>query len=466
MFPDDRFVICSAKVITSKPLSKITDRSTALTRSCSLPGLVSVPTDRILSAAPRRKACCRLTRSRSPSGSSVPLTDERQRRGALHVLLAGREVRPGPGVVHRRVQADRDAADGVGQQVEAEQVHLGVVIDLQAGERLEHADEHGPAGLVGLPLDLRLVSDTLVDQVFLGVRLRGGVERVDLVRLVGPLGAVCVGTDDLVRHPGADPGVPGNRHGGRPPATLRHVHDHDGVGVDAAAVVLGADLSEFLGGQRVAVRVGARIRPDEQEGQPFRGDHAGVTGVLGGVGRAAGRLQFVGEGVGRAGADEDGRGDHRRDDSGDQQQESIAASAATVPAATESTAPGATPRRVDRWHRSAEVRRHVGGHRPVAGGWISGRRIAGHLAGRRRGRLGPRLLRRLIRLTAGVPAGRPGRPPFPRVGAVRRSADTLVPRSIPGRLVRGTRGARPVPAGAPPRIRSIRVRHATALHHP
>ena len=68
MLPEDRLVICWAKVSTSKPLSKTTERSTALIRSLSLVGLVSVPTDRILSAAPRRKACCRFTRSRSPAG--------------------------------------------------------------------------------------------------------------------------------------------------------------------------------------------------------------------------------------------------------------------------------------------------------------------------------------------------------------------------------------------------------------
>ena len=89
-----------------------------------------MPTDRILLTAPDRNACWRLHPVEVAGRQAVPLPDEGQRRGALHVLRAGREVGARPWVVDGCVQAHRHAADGVGQQVEAEQVHLGVVVDL------------------------------------------------------------------------------------------------------------------------------------------------------------------------------------------------------------------------------------------------------------------------------------------------------------------------------------------------
>jgi hypothetical protein len=71
------------------------------------------------------------------AGQAVPLADELQRIGAADRLDPGVEHRAGPlGVVDGLAQVDLDPADDGAEVEEAEQVDLGVVVDLQAGQPL------------------------------------------------------------------------------------------------------------------------------------------------------------------------------------------------------------------------------------------------------------------------------------------------------------------------------------------
>jgi hypothetical protein len=83
----------------------------------------------------------------------VPLPDELQCVRAGDGLRAGREVRAGVlAVVHGLAEVDLEAADDAGELEEAEQVDLGVVVDLQSGEAMDRLHEQLRAGglLVGL----------------------------------------------------------------------------------------------------------------------------------------------------------------------------------------------------------------------------------------------------------------------------------------------------------------------------
>jgi hypothetical protein len=75
------------------------------------------------------------------AGEPVPLPDERQRLLALDDLRSGRQIDAGVLVLHRSAEIDLDAAEDGAQVEEAEQVDLGVVVDLQAGEAADRADE-------------------------------------------------------------------------------------------------------------------------------------------------------------------------------------------------------------------------------------------------------------------------------------------------------------------------------------
>ena len=89
-------------------------------------------------------------------GQAVALADERQRLRRVQVLVAGREVRTGVGVLDRVVEADLHAAEYAGQLVEPVQVDLGEVVDVHAGELLDRVHGGLAPGLVALERELVL----------------------------------------------------------------------------------------------------------------------------------------------------------------------------------------------------------------------------------------------------------------------------------------------------------------------
>ena len=80
----------------------------------------------------------------------VALADEAQRLRAVELLRAGREVGTRKRFEHRLFEADVDAAEGVGDQREAEQSDLGVVVDGDAGQVGDGLDQRLAAGLGAL----------------------------------------------------------------------------------------------------------------------------------------------------------------------------------------------------------------------------------------------------------------------------------------------------------------------------
>ena len=80
----------------------------------------------------------------------VALADEAERLRAVELLPAGREVGTRKRFVHSVFEADVDAAERVGDQREAEQADLGVVVDGDAGEVGDRLDQGFAAGLGAL----------------------------------------------------------------------------------------------------------------------------------------------------------------------------------------------------------------------------------------------------------------------------------------------------------------------------
>jgi hypothetical protein len=150
------------------------------------------------------------------------------------------------------VQAHLDAAQRLGEQVEAQQVHLGVVVDPQLGEILHGLHQRLAAGLIRIPLDRGLVGVAFPALLRGDVGFRDAVRRVDLC-LPAP------------RH--VDPRVTGNGDTRRLPALFGNPQHDDRVGVDAG-LVLGAQRLEQPGRERVALRVRPRIAADEQDVGP------------------------------------------------------------------------------------------------------------------------------------------------------------------------------------------------------
>ena len=222
-------------------------------------------------------------------GQAVALAHERERVGTGDRERAGGEAGPGQRLVDGVLQADVDPADGLRQVVEAEQVDLGVVVDGDAGEPLHRPDQRGPAGLRGLRVDPGAVPDALADQALGGQRLHRRIRRVDLVLAVAGDVDVAVARD---------------REGDGGPAALGDVQQDDRVGVQHARVVAaGVQLLQHLLRQRVALRVGAAVDPDEQD--VLRPAAAAAHDHVGGD-DAAGDVAV--EAPGRAVQDEDQRG--------------------------------------------------------------------------------------------------------------------------------------------------------------
>ena len=86
------------------------------------------------------------------AGQVVPLPDEAQRLRTVQLLPARREVGPRKGFVHILFQADVDSAERVGDQREAEQADLGVVVDGDAGQVGDGLDQRLAAGFGGFRL--------------------------------------------------------------------------------------------------------------------------------------------------------------------------------------------------------------------------------------------------------------------------------------------------------------------------
>ena len=179
----------------------------------------------------------------------VALADEAQRLRAVQLLPAGRKVGPGKRFVDGLFQAYVHAAEGVGDQGEAKQADLGVVVDRDAGEVGDGLDQRLAAGLGGLRLGLGGVHALVLDEFLHLVELHLAVDTVDL-RLAEP------GRLDI--------GVTRNRDSGRRLPVVGDAHQDDRVGV-GRDVVAGVQRGQFLLRQRVAVRVRAAVHADQQD---------------------------------------------------------------------------------------------------------------------------------------------------------------------------------------------------------
>ncbi len=178
----------------------------------------------------------------------VALADEAERLRAVELLRAGREVGARKRFEHRFFEADVDAAERVGDQRETQQPDLGVVVD-------------GDAGEVGDGLDQRLAPG--LGALRLGVL--GRVAGLDQAGCAWPPGLAVDAVDLRLAQAGRrDIGVAGNRDRGRRLPVVGDPHQDDRVGV-GRFLVAGLQRGQFLGGQRVAVRVGAAVEADQQD---------------------------------------------------------------------------------------------------------------------------------------------------------------------------------------------------------
>ena len=171
---------------------------------------------------------------------------------------AGGEAGAGELVVDRVLEAHVDPADGVGQRVEAHEVDLGVVVDGQPREVADRAHQLLATRLGGADVDLARVGDAGLHQPVRLVGLRARVRRIDLVAAEGP------GDRDVA--------VARDREGHRAAAVVGHPHQDHRVGVDDAVRGAGADRAQRVVGQRLSLRVGAAVDPDQQDvGRAVRG---------------------------------------------------------------------------------------------------------------------------------------------------------------------------------------------------
>ena len=180
----------------------------------------------------------------------VALAHKRQCLGAVEGLLAGGEVRARERLVDGGVEADVDAADGVGKQHEAQQTDLREVVDLHAGEVRHRVDQPLLARARDLLFELGVLGGAVGKQL---LSLFARVRRVDAVDLHV---AVVISVDV---------GIARDGDGGGARAVLGHAHDHDGVRVDLAVGLTRVQARELVFGQRVALGVRARVGADEQD---------------------------------------------------------------------------------------------------------------------------------------------------------------------------------------------------------
>ena len=113
------------------------------------------------------------------AGQFVALADEAQRLRTVELLPAGREVRARKWFENRLFEAYIDPAEGVGDQCEAQQPDLGVMVDGDAGEIADSLDQRFTAGLGSLGCGLR-GRDARFDQAHSLLFLGLAVDAVDL----------------------------------------------------------------------------------------------------------------------------------------------------------------------------------------------------------------------------------------------------------------------------------------------
>ena len=183
------------------------------------------------------------------AGQVVALPDEAQRLRAVQLLPAGREVGARKGFVHIVFQADVDAAERVGDQREAEQADLGVVVDGDAGQVGDGLDQRLAARFGGFRLGHRRVDALFFDQLLQLLEVDRAVDAVDLH------------LPDAGR---VDIGVARDRDGGGGLPVVGDADQDDRVGV-GRLVVTGPQGGQFLLRERVAVRVGAAVHADQQD---------------------------------------------------------------------------------------------------------------------------------------------------------------------------------------------------------
>ena len=99
------------------------------------------------------------------AGQVVALAHEAQRLRAVQLLPARGEVGARKRFVDSVFQADVDAAERVGDQREAEQADLGVVVDGDAGEVGDGLDQRLATGLGGFAARPRRVDAPVLDQL-------------------------------------------------------------------------------------------------------------------------------------------------------------------------------------------------------------------------------------------------------------------------------------------------------------
>ncbi len=232
----------------SQPDESTTDRWTAASSRFSVAGLDSVlPGDdpvrqrghhRLLAHHPVQVA----------AGQFVALPDEAERLPAAELLRPGRKVGARERFEHRLFEADVHAAERVGDQREPEQPDLGVVVDGHPGELGDGSDQ-------GLPARL-------------GALFGGVLEGVTGCDQAHPLGFPGLAIDAvdlrLAQARRRDVGVPGDRDRGRRLPVVRYPDQDDGVGV-RRLLVTGPQGRQLLGGQGVAVRIGAAVEADQQD---------------------------------------------------------------------------------------------------------------------------------------------------------------------------------------------------------
>ena len=146
--PAVRFCICSASLVGSSVWSIVSDDGDRLEQVLQLERVEQGAAGDQLAEHRGQEVLLALDPVQVAVGQAVPLPDEGQRLLALDDVVALLQVDAGvadavrrTGVVGARVrvaaclvQADVDAADGVGDPVEAEQVDLDEVVDAQAGQ--------------------------------------------------------------------------------------------------------------------------------------------------------------------------------------------------------------------------------------------------------------------------------------------------------------------------------------------
>ena len=110
----------------------------------------------------------------------LALSDEAERLRSIELLPTRREVGTGQRFVDGIVEADLDSAEGVGDQREAQQPDLRVVVHGDAGEIGDGLDEGVAAGFDGDRLRLQRIHALVLDELLHPVQSDFAVDAVDL----------------------------------------------------------------------------------------------------------------------------------------------------------------------------------------------------------------------------------------------------------------------------------------------